>query len=72
MIKLARKIENEGVEIAKIKCDIKFLLYCKKNNLAPIFTSPKFAISRGVVTDNGLGRKGWGWGQVKIGTFFVS
>ena len=38
MIKLAREIEKQHVKIAKIKCCIKFLLYCKKNNLAPIFT----------------------------------
>ena len=44
MIKLARKIELQHVKIAKVKCDIRFLLYCRKNNLAPIFTRPKFAI----------------------------
>ena len=45
MIKLARKIEKRRVKIAKIKCHIKFILYCKKNNLAPIFTTSKFAIN---------------------------
>ena len=30
MIKLARKIENEGVKIAKIKCDIKFCYIVKR------------------------------------------
>ena len=45
MIKLARKIKKKKrVKIAKVKCDIRFMLYCKKNNLAPIFTRPKFAI----------------------------
>ena len=44
MIKLAREIEKQHVKIAKIKCDTKFMLYCKKNNLAPIFTRPKFSI----------------------------
>ena len=44
MIKLATKIEKQRVKIAKVKCDIRFLLYCKKNNLAPIFTRPKLAI----------------------------
>ena len=31
------------IKLAKVKCDIKFLLYHKKNNLAPSFTIPKFA-----------------------------
>ena len=44
MIKLARKIEKQRVKIAKVKCDIGFMLYCKKIKLATIFTRPKFAI----------------------------
>ena len=44
MIKLARKFEKQRVKIAKVKCDIRLMLYCKKNNLAPIFTRPKLAI----------------------------
>ena len=36
MIKLARKIKKQRIKIAKVKCDINLLLYCKKNNLATI------------------------------------
>ena len=45
VIKLARGIEKQRVKIAKVKCDIKVLLYYKKINLAEIFTSPKLAIT---------------------------
>ena len=44
MIKLARNIWKQRVKIVKAKCDIKLMLYFKKNNLAPIFTRRKFAI----------------------------
>ena len=44
MIKLTRKIEKQRVKIAKVKRDIRLMLYCKKNNLAPNFTRPRFAI----------------------------
>ena len=44
MIKLARRIKKQLVKIAKIKCDIKFMWYCKKNNLVPIFTKLTFTI----------------------------
>ena len=30
MIELARKVEKQRVKIAKVACDIKFLLYRKK------------------------------------------
>ena len=45
VIKLARGTEKQRVKIAKVKCDIKVLLYYKKINLAEIFTSPKLAIT---------------------------
>ena len=45
VIKLARGTEKQRVKIAKVKCDIKVLLYYKKINLAQIFTSPKLAIT---------------------------
>ena len=41
---ISKKDEKQRVKIAKIKRGIKLMLYCKKNNLAPIFTRPKFAI----------------------------
>ena len=39
-------IEKRRVKIAKVKCGIKFLLYCKINNLIPIFAKPKFTVSK--------------------------
>ena len=33
--KLARTIEKQCVKLAKVYYDIKFLIYCKKNNLTP-------------------------------------
>ena len=36
--KLARTIEKQCVKLAKAYYDIKFLIYCKKNNLTPTFT----------------------------------
>ena len=36
--KLARTIEKQRVKLAKVYYDIKFLIYCKKNNLTPTFT----------------------------------
>ena len=44
MIKLARKIEKQREKKAKVKCFIRFMLYCKNIKLAPIFTRRKFAI----------------------------
>ena len=57
MIKLATKIEKQRVKIAKVKCDIRFLLYCKKNNLAPIFTRPKLAIRASNYVRNKISRQ---------------
>ena len=45
MIKLARKIEKQYVKIAKVKYNIRFMLYCKKNIPAPVFARPKFPIT---------------------------
>ena len=44
IMKIVRKTEKQRVKIAKVKCDIKFILHCKKENLFPTFTKPKFAI----------------------------
>ena len=41
---MVRKIEEQRVNIAKAQCDIKFISHCKKENLFPTFTKPKFAI----------------------------
>ena len=45
IIKLARKIEKQYVKIAKVKYDIRFMLYCKKNKPAQVFARPKFPIT---------------------------
>ena len=42
--KLARTIEKQRVKITKVNYGIKFSIYCKKNNLTPTFTRPKFAV----------------------------
>ena len=42
--KLARTIEKQHVKLAKVYYDIKFSIYCKKNNLTPTFTRPRFAV----------------------------
>ena len=44
IMKMVRKIEKQCVNIAKAQCDIKFISHCKKENLFPTFTKPKFAI----------------------------
>ena len=33
---IARTIEKQRVKLAKVNCDIKSLIYCKKNNLTSI------------------------------------
>ena len=43
-MKIVRKIEKQRVKIAKVQCDIKFILHCKKENLFLTFTKRKFAI----------------------------
>ena len=50
-------VEKRRVEVGKVKCDIKFLLYCKKNNLIPIFTRPKFAIKVNKYSRNKVSRQ---------------
>ena len=57
MIKLARKIKKQRIKIAKVKCNIHLLLYCKKNNLATIFTRPKFAITVNNYLQNKISRQ---------------
>ena len=43
-IKLARVIQKHRSRKAKIECDIKYLLLCKRNNVTPLFARPKFSI----------------------------
>ena len=44
ILKIIRKIEKQRVKIAKVQCDIKLILHCKKENLFQTFTKPKFSI----------------------------
>ena len=39
-----RSIERLRRKITKVKCDIKFLITCKKNKLTPVFAKPKLTI----------------------------
>ena len=41
---LARNTERTRIKIRKLKCDIKFLLTCKRNNLIPTFAKPKISV----------------------------
>ena len=43
-IKLARLIEKQRSKLSKLKCDIDYLLQCKRHNLIPTFARPKIAI----------------------------
>ena len=40
-----RAIERYRRKITKLKCDIKFILTCKNNNLTPVFAKPKLSIN---------------------------
>ena len=42
-VKLARNIEDKRTRLAKMKCDLSFLLTCKRNKLIPTFAKPKLA-----------------------------
>ena len=42
--KLARTVEKYRTKISKIRCDIKFLITCKKNNLTPVFAKPHLVV----------------------------
>ena len=42
--KLARTIGKQLVKLAKVYYDIKFMIYCKKNNLTPTFIRPRFVV----------------------------
>ena len=43
-IKLARLIEKHRSKLSKLKCDIDYLLQCKRHDLIPTFARPKIAI----------------------------
>ena len=42
-IKLTRTIQKQHIKITKMKYDINYLLYCKRNGLIPHFARPKLA-----------------------------
>ena len=56
-IKLVRVIQKQRSRIAKIECDIKYLLLCKRNNLTPFFARPKFSIRISYHLRNKIGRQ---------------
>ena len=56
-IKLVRVIKKQRSRIAKIECDIKYLLLCKRNNLTPFFARPKFSIRISYHLRNKIGRQ---------------
>ena len=56
-IKLARFIEKQRLCITKIECYIKYLLFCKRNNLTPLFARPKFSIRISYYLRNKIGRQ---------------
>ena len=43
-IKLARLITKHRSKLSKLKCDIDYLLQCKRHDLIPTFARPKIAI----------------------------
>ena len=43
-LQLVRKWERKCIKLEKLKCDVKFLLKCKKERLIPTFARPKFSI----------------------------
>ena len=42
--KLSRQIEKTRRKLEKIKCDIRFMVTCKRNKLIPVFAKPKISI----------------------------
>ena len=56
-IKLARVIQKQRSRITKIECDIKYSLFCKRNNLTPLFAKPKFSIRISHYLRNKTGRQ---------------
>ena len=43
-ITLARMIEKQRSKLSKLKCDINYLLQCKRHNLISTFSLPKIPI----------------------------
>ena len=56
-IKLARVIQKQRSRITKIECDIKYLLFCKRNNSTPLFARQKFSIRISYYLRNKIGRQ---------------
>ena len=44
-LQLARRWERKVFKLEKLKCDIKFLLQCKRTKLIPTFARPKLSIN---------------------------
>ena len=56
-IKVARSIEIYRTKLSKIKCDIDFLLTCKRNNLIPTFARTKLAVKVSFQLRNKISRQ---------------
>ena len=56
-IKLPRVIQKQSSGIDKIECDIKYLLFRKRNNLTPLFARSKFLIRISYYLRNKIGRQ---------------
>ena len=56
-IKVARSIEIYRTKLSKSKCDIDFLLTCKRNNLIPTFARTKLAVKVNFKLRNKMSRQ---------------
>ena len=55
--KLTRVIQKQRSRITKMECNIKYLLFCKRNNLTLLFARPKFSIRISYYLRNKTGRQ---------------
>ena len=56
-IKLTKIIKKQHTKITKIKCDVNYLLYCKRNGLIPHFARPKSAVKINKYLRDKIGRQ---------------
>ena len=56
-IKIARSIEIYRTKLSKIKCDVDFLLTCKRNNLITTFARTKLAVKVSFQLRNKISRQ---------------
>ena len=56
-IKLTKIIKKQHTKITKIKCDVNYLLYCKRHGLIPHFARPKSAVKINKYLRDKIGRQ---------------